>query len=286
MTAAALPSHPVAATVARVREEVRAVARTPVWSMPPAELGEVLVAVTRLAAQVAQLQLRLLAQAERSGVGQDVGATSAANWVAVQTRTTRPAMHRAARLARQLDDAHADVDTALADGLINLDQAHVIVDAVDALPTDLVAADTISNAQAFLLREARDHDAKALRILGRRLLEVLDPAAADAEEARRLEHEEAEARAASSFTMADDGHGRCHGRFTVPSMHGSMLRKALEALANPTRHPDRHPDRREVLTRRRLGHAFMEYVSPAATTPSPPRVAAPRPSWSPWTWSP
>ena len=34
-----------------------------------------------------------------------------------------------------------------------------------------------------LLAEAADHDAKALRVLGRRLLEVLDPEAAEAEEA-------------------------------------------------------------------------------------------------------
>jgi len=114
MTAAPLPSHPVTETVARVREDVRAVAQTPVWSMPPGELGEVLVSVTHLAAQVAQLQMRLLAQAEPSGVGQEVGATAAANWLAHTTRTTRPAVHRAARLASRLDDAHADVDTALA----------------------------------------------------------------------------------------------------------------------------------------------------------------------------
>ena len=161
MTAAPLPSHPVTETVAWVREDVRAVAETPVWSMPPGELGEVLVAVTRLAAQVAQLLMRLLVQAERSGVGQEVGARSAANWLAHTTRTTRPAVHRAARLAKRLDDAHADADTALANAEITLDQAQVIVDAVDALPTDLVATDTITEAESYLLEQARDHDAKA-----------------------------------------------------------------------------------------------------------------------------
>ena len=53
-----------------------------------------------------------------------------------------------------------------------------------------------------LLAEAADHDAKALRVMGRRLLEVLDPEAAEAEEARRLEREEAEARAKASATAA------------------------------------------------------------------------------------
>jgi hypothetical protein len=46
--------------------------------MPPEELGSTLVSVTELAAQVMGLQLRLLARAERVGVGQEVSATSAA----------------------------------------------------------------------------------------------------------------------------------------------------------------------------------------------------------------
>ena len=92
--------HPVAAAVAAVRAELGSVAGTPAWSMSPAETGDVLVAVTRLAAQVAQLQMRLLAHAERVEVGAEVGATSAANWLAHQTRTTRASVHRSARLAR------------------------------------------------------------------------------------------------------------------------------------------------------------------------------------------
>src|SRR5688500_10704584 len=112
MTAAALePTHPVATAVASVRDELRSVAATPVWSMTAAETGDALVAVTRLAAQVAQLQLRLLSHAERVGVGAEVGATSAANWLAHETKTTRPAVHRAARLAARLDQAHPEVDT-------------------------------------------------------------------------------------------------------------------------------------------------------------------------------
>jgi len=58
-----------------------------------------------------------------------VGATSAANWLAHQTRTTRPAVHRAARLAKRLDEAYPEVDAALADGSITVDQAHVIIEA-------------------------------------------------------------------------------------------------------------------------------------------------------------
>ena len=154
-----------------------------------------------------------------------------------------------------------------------MDQARVIVDAVDDLPTDLTDPEVVAKAEAFLLAEARHHDARALRILGRRLLEVLDPAAADAEEARRLAAEEADARAAASFTMADDGHGTCHGRFTIPSLHGSILRKHLLALAAPKRNPDLPSS---TPSRHRLGQAFCEYLEtrPDDTVPHTGGLAA------------
>ena len=44
----------------------------------------------------------------------------------------------------------------------------------------------VAKAKAFLLAAGRRSRRPELRILGRRLLEVLDPEAADAEEARRL----------------------------------------------------------------------------------------------------
>ena len=85
----------------------------------------------------------------------------------------------------------------------------------------------------MLLAHAVDHDAKALRVLGRRILDVVAPEIGEAHEARVLEAEEQAARAAASFTMVEDGHGRCHGRFTIPALHGQMLRKHLLAHAPP-----------------------------------------------------
>jgi Domain of unknown function (DUF222) len=160
-------THPVATAIATVRSELSAVVGTPVWSMSTAETEAALVDVTRLASQVAQLQLRLLSHGKRVEVGTRVGATSAANWLAHTTRTTRPAVHRAARLAARLDAAHPTVDGALAAAEINVEQAHVLVEAVDALPAGLVDAETRDKAKGLLLREARDHDARALRPHGK-----------------------------------------------------------------------------------------------------------------------
>jgi hypothetical protein len=264
--------HPVVDTVVDLRSVLSDLSQSPVWGLSTRDTEAALVEATRLITQAEQLQLRLLAHADRVDVGGSVGATSPANWLAHQTMTTRAAAHRAKRLATALDVSHSAVDEALARAAINVEQAAVIVDAVDELP-DTIGADTVAEAEAFLLREAADHDAKALRVLGRRLLEVLDPAAAEEEEARRLEKEEAEARAKASFTMSDDGHGKVHGRFSLPSVHGSMLRKALLALAAPARNPDRPAN---TPTRHVMGLAFMEYLETRGedTLPSAGGVSA------------
>jgi hypothetical protein len=90
-----------------------------------------------------------------------------------------------------------------------------------------------AKAEWWLLDQAADHDAKALRILGKRIYAVVDPAAADAHEAEQLEREEQDAEAAATFRMHDDGHGKTRGRFTIPTAYAAKLKKALQALMSP-----------------------------------------------------
>jgi hypothetical protein len=83
-----------------------------------------------------------------------------------------------------------------------------------------------------------------LRILGKRLLDVIDPDAADARLAARLEAEEAAAARKCFLDMYDDGDGTLHGRFAMPRLPGDMLRTVLNAFASPRR-PDGY-DRLDV----------------------------------------
>ncbi len=62
---------------------------------------------------------------------------------------------------------------------------------------------------------------------------MVAPEVGEAHEAQLLEREEREAEAAASFRMVEDGHGKCHGRFTLSSLHGAMLKKQLLAIAAP-----------------------------------------------------
>ena len=117
----------------------------------------------------------------------------------------------------------------MAAGDLNVEQAGVIVRAVEDLPAD---TDT-DLAERHLIAEARHHDAKALRILGKRLVEVIAPEIAEAHEAKALEREEQRAELACRLTTYDRGDGTSGGTFTLPTPTMEMLKKALLAIAAP-----------------------------------------------------
>jgi hypothetical protein len=222
-----IDEHQVVAFAKRLEADLAALGERPLWTMSTPDAEDALLSLTRARSQLDALLMRVLRQAEAVGAGLDTGATSTVNWWSHATRTPRAEAHRTARLARSLED-HEEVAQALVGGDVRTDQARVVTESVDELP-ETVADWVPEAATRFLLEKAGEHDTKALRVLGRRVLEVVDPVAADAEEARRLEAEEADALVAASFTMVDDGHGSCHGRFTIPSLHGAMLAKDLKA---------------------------------------------------------
>ena len=264
--------HHVVALSRLLEVDLASVIDRPMWSMSAKDAEAALLSLTRVRSQLDALLMRVLRQAEAVGAGMDTGATSTTSWWSHATRTTRAEAHRMARLAASLDE-HGEVAQALASGDLRPDQARVITDAVDDLP-DEVEAWVPTEATRFLLQKAGEHDAKELRVLGRRLLEAVDPEAADAEEARRLEREERDAEAAASFSLTDDGHGVCHGRFTAPSRYGAMLMKDLKArvardLKTCTSQAGDGERPSSRLGRHRLGRAFMDYVEARSACPAP-----------------
>lgn len=238
-----------------------------------ADVARLLDAATAAASRVASLECRSVAEADRRRLADDVGARHAAAWLAGRSRSTRAEAARLAGLATALEhDRHAPVARALAAGVLRVEQARVIVEAVDVLPARWVDDATREQARDHLLAAATDHDAKALRQLGKRILDVVAPEVGECHEARLLEQEESRAFAGVELTLVDDGHGRCHGRFVVPSHVGAMLKRHLLALANPARHTeaelrDESGDWKPL--RRRLGEAFVEYVERYPTDHTP-----------------
>src|SRR6188768_1164403 len=122
MTAIATPRHRVSVATAHVHSELDAVADASVWSMDESETAATLVALDRAEAKLAELKARVAAHADDLHVGQDVAASSAANWLAHQTKQTRTEANRTVRLGHDLK-AHPLTRDALAAGRVCVDQA-------------------------------------------------------------------------------------------------------------------------------------------------------------------
>src|SRR6478736_1462783 len=135
MTAMTAPRHRVASATAQMRAVADSVVDASVWSMGAVEARSTLLDLTRLEAQVGELKARVAAHADDLQVSEDVGATNTACWLAHQTKVTRPEAHRAVKLGHDLE-THQVTRDALATGTVLVEQARVIVSAVDALPDD------------------------------------------------------------------------------------------------------------------------------------------------------
>lgn len=243
--------------------------------MSTAEKEAALVALAGARSQLDALTARVLAASD--DVGEAHGSRDAAAWLAVETRTTQREARRDLALGRALE-VHPAVASALSSGELRTEQARVVADAVDALPAR-VDEETRWRAETVLLGLARDHDARELRQIGKRILDVVAPEVGECHEATVLAAEEARADAGVELVLVDDGAGRCHGRFEAPSHVGKMLKRHLLALANPARHTaDELKDDAGGWKplRRRLGEAFVEYVEryPEDRTPQTAGVSA------------
>lgn len=227
------------------------------------DVARLLDGLTAATGRLTEAVTRTVAEADHRRLGDEIGARTTGAWWAGRARLTRPEAHRLVALGRSLEsEASTPIRKALAAGALKTDQAQVIVRALDALPDDL-DPDVRSRARDHLLELAADHDAHALRRLGKAILDTVAPEVGESHEQRVLEREEAKAAASAWFSMVDDGHGRVHGRFTLPSHQGTMLRQALHALANPRRHDAEDLKDQKgawLSTPERLGVAFGDYI--------------------------
>ena len=283
--------HPLAAFGARAHQVLDGLADAPAWSMTAEEQRTALLDLARLQARVAELRLRVLVAADRNDVAADSGDTSTVAWLAHRTRQDRSRAHADLRLAQALDSTCGATRDALAAGSLDLEQARTVVRAIDALPGEVGAGDRY-RAERHLVDLARDHDAAALKVLGRRVFEVVDPAAADREEGRRLEAEERAAARSTYLHLHDNGDGTHSGRFKISDLHAAMLRKVLHAILAPGRRTDAgasaggsavgtsgagtsEPDVRPAARARSAGPAARPWDAAATQDEPPPRVARP-----------
>jgi hypothetical protein len=253
--------HPIAGFTTRLHQVLDEVLTSSAAGLSGRSAGETAALLAKAEARISALRLRLLDQAHREGVITAQQAVSEGWWAeaaSVEHRRSRKDF----RLARDLAGDFHRTETALAAGEVTAAQAEVIVDAVLALPAS-VGPDGREKAELHLLEQAGEFNPKQLRLLGRHLLDVIDPDAADERLAAQLEAEERNARRSCFLQIYADEHGTTHLRGAVPTSAGDHLLTALNAFASPRR-PDPYARKdasgKQVANADLLGQAFVEMV--------------------------
>ncbi|WP_460824043.1 HNH endonuclease signature motif containing protein [Nocardioides ungokensis] len=244
------------------------------------ELVEAVVVAERLRAHLAALEAGVLAEVHARGVAKgELAWGSTAEWFTHLAGTHRGTGHQTIRHADTLVNERTATHSAMVAGRVSPEQAAVIVDAIDRLPTDPgVRAD----GEAFLLDAASRLNATDLAKAARHLVEVADLDGAERRTERELERQDRAAHHGRFLAIVEDGAGgiRLRGRGTVED--GAAIKAALLPLTKPQPAVDpRDPDGDQTVDPRdhgaRLWDALVETCRHALTTDLPPDCHGARP---------
>ena len=224
--------HPVLTCAAVIGAALDEVGDVDPMFMSTAAKQAALVELSAVLARVEGLLGRVLANA--GDVAVQHGSRSVAAWVAHRTRAGRGTVAAAAGLGEALDRRWRHVQAGVLAGAVNIGQARVIVHALDELPEDLDPA-VLAQAEAHLVAQAAHFDPKALRVLGRRVLEVVAPDLVEDQERTQLEDEERRARQATSLVLRRRGDGTTDIKGRVSDAVAARLKTYLDAYAAPRR---------------------------------------------------
>jgi hypothetical protein len=248
-------SHPVLACAGAIGGALDEVAGADPLYMTPAAKAAAMVGLSTVISRAQGLLLRVVAASD--DMAMDAGSRSAATWLAHETRTTPGAAVRLGRLGHALDTRWHRLADAVWAGGVNIEQAHAIATALDELPDDVDEA-VLGKAEIHLVAEAAHFDAAKLRILGRKVLDVVAPEVAEDHERRRLEEEERRACEATRLSLHRRGDGTTDLRGRLPDAVAGRLRTYLEAYASPRRgHLERGVDPIDPDTGKRLPHEVL-----------------------------
>ena len=251
--------HPVLAAVAVVEAAVKDVTDVNPGFMSTVEKAEALRALTVVSSRIEELKLRVLASA--GDVAEQTGARDAAAWLAHAARLEGSDTRRDSRLATALEERWHVVAAGLRGGTVNTAQARVIVRALDDLPEDLVTPEVRALAEIRLVDLASEFGPRQLRILGRRVLEVVAPEVAEEVERKLLERGNARAERSTYLTTRRNGDGTTDLRVRLADTAADRLLTYVQAFTSPRRTPSPgqiESDRRPY--DQKLGHAFVAFL--------------------------
>jgi hypothetical protein len=255
--------HPAVEAVALIAAGLAALADASLWSLSAAEVGQLVVAVERIGRRVSAAQVAVLAQADRSGVADQTGASSTAVWLhnvadlPVGVGRARLALHRA--LATR-----PVVSAAFGSGDIGLEAATAVCCAIDTLPGGVPAA-LYTQIEQLLVDTARDEGTKAVV---QRAMEIADRFDPD-----EFERQEAGNRNERWLKLIRQHDGSVKLRGVLDKESAALAMAVLDPLSAPLPTVDGVPDTR--LPERRYADAFLQLCQLA--TPTLPEVRGERP---------
>ena len=233
------------------------------WSLNVAELADAVVTMERMSRRLAAAQLRMLAQADSSGVAAQTGASSTAVWlravadIPVGVGKARLALHR------ELVNRGATA-RALSAGDINLDHASAVVAAINALPAETPSALT-DEIEGLLVDTAREEGTRAVL---NRSAQIFHRYAPDV-----LEERERRQREDRFLTLIQRPGGTLGIRGSLDKEAGALVLAVLGSLAAPSPAVDGTPDLRSG------GQRYADALTQLCqlSTPSLPSVRGERP---------
>lgn len=224
-------------TLEQLRTAAADCASAPTWPLPDGELLTCLTTVVRVEQALAAARLHLIRQVEARDLPAAQHATGTAGWLRDQLRVSGPTARRWVELARALDRC-PDLDRAVINGAVNIEQAAVISACVTGLPVE--AGDEVAaKAEGMLIDWATDFDPHALRKLGTRVLAHVAPEIAERVDAQALARQEARAHAGRAFTLSPVGDGRVRVAGWLDVEAAATVTAAIDPLSSPLPDDDR-----------------------------------------------
>ncbi|WP_372730131.1 DUF222 domain-containing protein [Nocardioides sp.] len=234
--------------------------------------------IETLRSTVAAVESAVLREVDARQVAKaELGWGSTADWFGHVAGLRRAQATRAVAHARQLHEDRGATLQALSDGSVSPEQAQVVLDGVDALPTSPHLRD---RAERLLLTEAGQFNASDLARTARHLVNVADPDGSERAAERELDRDDRAAHLGRFLSISDDGAGgvRLKGRGTMED--AATLRAALLPLTAPvpTVDPETCAEQSDPRDHgARLWDALVEVAQHALDTDLPPASHGARP---------
>jgi hypothetical protein len=274
------PAGVVADLVAQLRDRLGEV----LWSaQPDDQLIKVVEQVQVLASVLAGVEASALAEADvRNLAKTKLAFGSTGDWLTHLGGLRKGEGKRRVVRAKALTGPLTRTRQAMLAGTVSPQQADLIVQAIDGLPSDRMVR---ARGERLMVTEAARMDASELARVGRHLVHMVDPSAEGRRLERALDREEGAAHVGRFLAITDDGAGgiRLKGYGSVED--GAVLKAALLPLTAPAPATDvdevtgepceKTPDPREHGAR--LWDALVQTAQHSLDTDLPPETHGARP---------